>query len=138
MPALECEASSSGRALKTDRITVAQLRLGDLEKEERKKAEKGQLLVKGKVLFEAALQAYREKGFRPATPMNKKGARALKPAAVAYYEQRAKALLASWSELAKMEINKLTERGCVEWADRAGRERGALDAFPPRAAPRGE
>ena len=113
------------KSLKTDRITVAQLRLADLEREERKKAEKGRLLAKGKVLFEAAVQAYREKGFRPAVPRNKKDARLLKPAALAYYEQRVDALLKSWPGLAKMEIGKLTEKDCLEWADRARKEMSA-------------
>jgi hypothetical protein len=112
-------------AFSTDRITVAHLRLGDLEKEERKKAETSQLIAKGKVLFEATLQAYREKRFRPATPRNRKDARALKPAAVVYYEQRVTALLASWLGLAKFEIRKLTEHDCVAWADRARKEMSA-------------
>jgi integrase len=106
------------KSLKTDRITVAQMRLGDLEKAERKKAERGQLTAKGKVLFEAALQAYREKGFRPATAKNKKDARPLKPAAIAYYEQRAKALLESWPGLAKTEINRISESDCQAWGDK--------------------
>lgn len=84
------------KSLQTDRISVAQLGLGDLEKEERKKAEKGRLMAKEKVLFEAALQAFRERGFRPAAPRNQKDARPLKPAALAYYEQRATALLKAW------------------------------------------
>jgi integrase len=113
------------KSLKTDRITVAQLRLSDLEKEERKRAETGQLTAKSKVLFESALKAYREKGFRPATPRHKKDAHALKPTAVAYYEQRVKALLASWPELAKTEIRKLTQNDCETWADRARKNMSA-------------
>ena len=110
------------KSLKTDRITVAQLRLGDLQKEERKKAEQGQLLAKGKVLFEGALQAYREKGFRPAVPRNRKDASALKPAALDYYEQRTAALLKSWPGLAKMEVGKITEKDCLDWADRTRKQ----------------
>jgi integrase len=110
------------KSLKTDRITVAQMRLADLQKDERKKAEKGQLLAKGKITFDAALQAYRESGFRPATPRNRKDAQALKPAALAYYEQRAKALLKSWPELAKVELHKITQRDCVAWGNRMRKE----------------
>jgi integrase len=113
------------KSLKTDKITVAQLRLGDLEKDERKKAEKGRLLAKGKVSFEQALQAYREKGFRPVEPRNKKEARPLKPAAISYYEQRAQALLKSWPELGASGVDKITERDCQAWADRARRVMGA-------------
>jgi hypothetical protein len=74
---------------------VAQLRLADLQKDARKKAEKGQFLANGKVSFEAALQAYREKGFRPVIARNQKDARPLKPAALAYYEERTASVLKS-------------------------------------------
>ena len=56
------------KSLRTHKITVAQMRLADPEMEERKNAGRGQRLNKGKVLFKAALQAYREKGFRPEVP----------------------------------------------------------------------
>ena len=87
---------------KTDQVTVAQLRLADLEKEERKKGEKGRLLAKGRVLFEAALKAYEERGFRPVVPRTKKDVRPLKPATIVYNEQRAAALLKSWPCLATL------------------------------------
>jgi integrase len=110
------------KSLNTDRVSVAQLRLADFQRQERKKADRGHLLAKGKVLFEAALQAYREKGFRPVQPRNKKDARALKPAALAYYEQRAVALQKSWPGLFNTDIAKITEKDCREWAERARKE----------------
>jgi integrase len=113
------------KSLKTDRVSVAQLRLADVEREERTKAAKGKLLAAGKVLFGHALKAYREKGYRPVTPRNKKDAKALKPASLGYYEQRVDALLKSWPSLENTEIRKITERDCVEWADRARKEMSA-------------
>jgi integrase len=113
------------KSLKTDKVTVAHLRLGDLEEEERKKAERGQLVAKGKVHFEAALQAYRERGFRPVVARNRRDTHTLKPAALAYYEQRAKALLESWPALATTEIGKITENDCSDWAEHARKEMSA-------------
>jgi integrase len=113
------------KSLKTDRKTVADLRLSDLERQERAKSERGQIIAKGTVLFQHALNAYREKGFRPATPRTAKDAKPLKPAAIAYYEQRVLALLNSWPGLVKAELRKITERDCHDWAEKAGRAMSA-------------
>jgi integrase len=109
------------KSLKTKTLSVAKLRLDDLQKLERQKVGHGRLVAQGKVMFQDALAIYREKGFRPVVPRNKKEARPLKPAAFAYYEQRADALVKSWPALPKTEIRKLTEKDCVEWADKARR-----------------
>src|SRR5690349_12685456 len=60
------------KSLKTDRSSIAKMRLTDLEKQEREKAERGEITTKGKILFEHALSAYQQSGYRPATPRNKK------------------------------------------------------------------
>ncbi len=49
------------KSLKTDRMTVAQLRLGDFLKEERHRAEAVQATARGKMTFEQALKIYRER-----------------------------------------------------------------------------
>jgi len=74
------------RSLRTDKSSVAKTKLGDVEKEEQKKAEAGFVKAKDKVLIEHCIAAYREKGFRPAKPRNQKDVKLLKPAAIAYYE----------------------------------------------------
>jgi len=107
------------KTLKTDRITVAQLRLADLEKEERAKAERGQLVAAGKVVFGDMLKTYRENGFRPAKPRTPKDKKRLKPATLKYYEERAGALLKSWSGLETTDLRKITERDCEDWAEKA-------------------
>ena len=99
--------------LKTKTLSVAKRRLSDFEKDERAKAEQGCLLAKGKMLFKDALAACRENGFRPIVPRNQKDARALKPAALACYRQRADALLKSWPALGDTEIRRITEKDCV-------------------------
>lgn len=110
------------RTLKTDKVTVAQMRLGDLEKEERQKAERGELLTKGRVLVADCIEAYRQNGFRPANPRNKKDARPLKPAAALYYEQRITGLCRSWPDLEKADARKVTAKDCEAWASRARTE----------------
>lgn len=118
------------KSLKSDRITTAKMRLADLEKKERAEAEKGRIHAKGKILVEDAIKAYRENGFRPVEPRNRKDAKALKPAAIAYYEQRVEALVNSWpsSEFGKTELRKVTERDCQVWANKA-RQTMSASAF---------
>src|SRR5436305_558174 len=48
------------RSLKTDLISVAKLRLSDLEKEERQAAERQKETAQGKMTFGAAMQRYKE------------------------------------------------------------------------------
>jgi integrase len=116
------------RSLKTDVLSVAKLRLQDLEKAERAKAEKGGAAVRGRMRVGDALATFREHGFRPVKPRNRKDATPLKPAAIRYYEQRAAALLQSWPELAGLEIRRVTDQDCQAWAARV-RQSMSASAF---------
>ena len=107
------------KSLKTDKLTYADERLHDLLSKERKRLERGQVALKGKILFGQAAQSYKENGFRPVKPRNQKDAKPLKPAALAYYQQRLDALLKSWSNLAETDIAKITEGNCETWAKQA-------------------
>ena len=107
------------RSLKTSKISIAKLRLSDLEKEERKKSEAGFVQAKDKILMSDCLAAYRQKGFRPAKPRHKQDVRPLKPAAIFYYEQQVKGLLKTWPGLEHLEVRHLTEKDCADWAGRA-------------------
>ena len=49
------------KSLKTDRISVAKLRLGDFHKEERQRAAAHKAVARGKMTFGAALETYRER-----------------------------------------------------------------------------
>jgi hypothetical protein len=49
------------KSLKTDRISVAKLRLGDFHKEERQRAAAQTAVARGKMTFADALQTYRER-----------------------------------------------------------------------------
>jgi integrase len=116
------------RSLKTDKITVARLRLADMQDEELKKAEAGKQLAKGKVTVGDAIALYRARGFRPVVPRTKKDAKRLKPAAVAYYEQRVKALLESWPDMEKRDARSVTKDEVKRWADRM-RQNNAATVF---------
>jgi hypothetical protein len=76
------------KSLKTKAISVAKLKLVDLDRHELKIAELRQPSVSGKIRFMDALAIYFAKGFRPVSARNKKDAKALKPASIAYYENR--------------------------------------------------
>lgn len=104
------------RSLKTDRITVAQLRLRDVEKEVRIKAAAGQVPVKGRVLIGHLIETYRQNGFRPASPRNRKDAKALKPASLRYYEETVSLLLRSWPGIENQDAARLGAKECSGWA----------------------
>ena len=80
------------KSLKTNRISVAKLRLADLEKEERQKAENqtAMAVTSGKMTFIDVLAQYRE---RLKADVN------LKPRSKEYREERVGAILKSWPEL---------------------------------------
>jgi integrase len=104
------------RSLKTDALTVAVLRLSDLEKQEREQAESGNRVVRGKVLFSDAQKQFEERV--EANPR-------LKPRTKDYYVQRLEALHRSWPGLDKREVRTLTQAECVAWAGRFQKETAA-------------
>jgi integrase len=105
------------KSLKTSVLSIAKLRLSDLEKQERKHISVGDLESKTHATFNDAIATYRQNGFRPVEPHTPKDAKQLKPASLVYYNQRIDALLKSWPGLGETEIRKITEKDCREWAD---------------------
>jgi integrase len=97
------------KSLKTDVMTVAKLRLSDLEKTERQSAESTANVKRGKLIFEDAVKIYKER---------LSGDTHLKQRTRDYYNERIDALLKSWPTLAKMDIRKITSQQCQEWASR--------------------
>jgi len=104
------------KSLKTDVLSVAKLRLGDIEKLERQSAETQTNATRGKLTFGEALEIYRKR-------IN--GAVSLKPRSKEYYGQRMTALLASWPELGKTDVRKITNADCINWAASFGAESSA-------------
>jgi len=97
MPESECAQAHLENLFKTDRISVAKLRLGDFHKEERQRASAHAAVSRGKMTFGDALAAYQQKLQNDPN---------IKPKTKEYYEFRIKALLESWPELKGKDVSK--------------------------------
>jgi len=95
------------RSLKTTQLSVAKLRLTDLEKAERQKAEHQTAVADGRMNFEDALVIYRQR-------LN--GDASLKPRSKVYREERIAAMLKSWSGIEKTDVRKISKQDCLSWA----------------------
>jgi integrase len=104
------------QSLKTDVLTVAKLRLADLEKSLRQMTENQAEIAKGKMTVGDALKIVRERI---------QGDAALKPNTKLYYEDRIKAMLKSWPELDAMDIRKLSKHDCLKWASHFAQDASA-------------
>lgn len=100
------------KSLKTDRISVAKLRLGDFHKEERQRAAAQTAVARGKMTFADALQTYRER---------LKGDHSLKDRSKSYREERIVALLKSWPDLNQTDIAQISKADCLTWAGQFGK-----------------
>lgn len=95
------------QSLKTDRLTVAQLRLGDLLKEKRARVEASVEAGKGRMTVGDALEIYKKQVEANVS---------LKPSAKLYREKCVEALVRTWPELVKSDVRKVSERDCQFWA----------------------
>jgi integrase len=101
------------KSLKTDRMSVAKLRLGDFHKGERQRAATQSAVARGKMAFSQALETYRER---------LKGDYSLKDRSKVYREERIAALLKSWPELAATDVAQVSKADCLSWAARFGQK----------------
>ena len=101
------------KSLKTHRISVAKLRLGDFHKEERQRASAQAAVSRGKMTFSDALAAYQQK---------LKNDPNIKPKTKENYEFRIKALLESWPDLKGKDVSKITRAECEDWSLSNGKE----------------
>jgi integrase len=95
------------RSLKTESLSVAKLRLADLEKSERQKAQSLSAVAGGKMTFGDALAVF-EKRLQE-NP-------AAKPRTKEYYKFRILALLKSWSGLKEKDVSRISQTDCLEWS----------------------
>jgi len=95
------------RTLKTDKLSVAQLRLGDFVKVERRQAEARVETAKGKMTFGEVLATYQKQ-----VESNV----GLKPSAKVYRQKCIEALVRSWPGLVENDVRKISERDCLHWA----------------------
>ncbi len=95
------------RCLKTDRISVAKLRLADLEKVERQRMEVQGAIANGNMTFGDALAVFHNRLTND---------HSLKPRSKTYREERIAALLKSWPGLGQTEVRKISKHDCLAWA----------------------
>jgi len=97
------------QSLKTKVLTVAKLKLADLEKKERGKMESSTRVTGGKATVADLVAEYRLALRRDPE---------IKPRTLTYREECIARILKSWPELPAMDVRKLTEKQCEEWAGR--------------------
>jgi integrase len=102
------------KSLRTDRISVAKLRVSDFEKEARRKVENRAALGSGKMTFHEAVAIFRER---------LKADVHLQPRSKEYREQRIHALLRSWPGLTERDVSQISRQECLDWARRFGEKR---------------
>jgi integrase len=96
------------RSLKTKTLSVAKLRLADLEKDERKKVVSSASLIQGKMTFGDVLADYK---------LQRENDPNLKAGTVEYDDYRIKALLESWPDLKGMDVSKISASDCKSWSE---------------------
>jgi len=104
------------RSLKTTQVSVAKLRLADLERQERQRAEHQTSVTEGAMTFGDALTIYRQR---------LTGDASLKPRSKEFRAERIAALLKSWPGLETLDTRKIGKNDCLRWAS----------AFAQEAAP---
>lgn len=105
------------KCLKTDKLTVAKLRLADYLREEHKLAAASENVTNGKMTFGNAVER-----FKVGLEANKN----LKPRSKVYRLERLGALLRSWPNLEAMDMAKIREHHCEEWAAKFGKDSSAI------------
>jgi integrase len=100
------------KSLKTDVISVAKMRLVDVEKQERQRAESTDAAARGKMTVADAIEIHKGRVAGDAS---------LKPRTKDYHGQRITALLKSWPGLDKKLIRDVTKTECLNWAAKFGR-----------------
>ena len=95
------------KSLKPDVLSVAKLRLADLDKQERQRAESTDAAARGKMTVGDAVEIHKERVAGDAS---------LKPRTKEYHGQRVAALFKSWPGLKEKLIRDVTKTDCLNWA----------------------
>jgi len=101
------------RSLKTTTLSVAKLKLGDLEKAERSKAKSQDAVAEGKIAFGECLEVFKTRLANDPSA---------KPKTKEYYHYRIKALLESWQELTGLDVSRITRAQCLDWSLRHSKQ----------------
>jgi integrase len=97
------------KSLETKVLSVAKLKLADLEKAERGKLESAERVTGGRATVGDLIHEYRNRLAADPT---------IKPRTVTYRQECIARITKSWPELTATDVRKLTERHCEEWAGR--------------------
>lgn len=97
------------RSLKTKVLSVAKLRLTDLENAERRTSERQTEAVQGKMSVGEATRLLESRIDADVS---------LKPLSRSYYHQRLAALFKSWPDLKERDVRTITQKDCMAWGSR--------------------
>jgi integrase len=100
------------KCLKTDKMSVAKMRLTDFMKEEQQKAQSLDNVARGKMTFGDAVRL-----FKARLANDKK----LKPRSKQYRLERLTALFHSWPKLKTTDISRIRKNDCLDWAGKFGK-----------------
>jgi integrase len=95
------------KSLKTDVLSIAKLRLNDLEKNERGHMETRNTARKGRMTFEDCLAIYKS---------HTQASRLLKPSGKRYYSEVTNSILKTWPGLEALDIRRISTNDCNSWA----------------------
>ena len=95
------------RSLQTTVISVAKLKLSDLENRERGKLETAGRVTGGKATFADLIEEYYQQLENDAT---------IKPRTRTYRHECVARIFKTWPELPALDVRKITEKQCAEWA----------------------
>jgi integrase len=102
------------KSLQTKLFSVAKNRLADLVKDERNRAEQGERMVNGKMVFADATKIYLQR--LDADP-------GIKPRTKVYRRECIKAVTKTWPGIDELDVRKINKTACIDWAARF-REKG--------------
>jgi integrase len=95
------------QSLKTDVLSIAKLRLADLEKNERESVETRDTASKGRMTFGDCVQIFKTQT---------EDSKLLKPSAKLYRAEAVTSILKSWPELESLDVRKISASDCNSWA----------------------
>lgn len=95
------------KSLKTDVLTTAKLRLGDLEKNEREAAESNESVFKGRMTFGDCAAIFKTQTETSSL---------LKPSAKIYRMEILDSIIKSWPGIAKRDVRRFSSSECTTWA----------------------
>jgi integrase len=95
------------RSLETKTLTVAKLRLADLEKNERGNSELNAAYTEGKMTFGEAMAMFAERVEKDPS---------LKPRTKAHRKERISVIRKTWPAVLQTDIRRITRQDCLNWA----------------------